>query len=119
MWMSSVPTSIGAMPSILSSRCCELSQAVAASVLVKRCRITQSTCAGGLGGITVCWMKPRNLATIVLVSSCQRANASLASGRTRVCVTIVTPWPAVDPPPAARSIPLMAIPPAWSRCGPA
>ena len=72
------------------SRCSEWSQAAAASALAKRCRITQSTCAGGLGGITVCLMKPGNAATTLLVSSCQRAKASALSGRTRVCVTMVT-----------------------------
>ena len=30
--------------------------------------MTQSTCAGGFGGITVCSMKPGNVATAVLIS---------------------------------------------------
>ena len=75
------------------SLCSELSQATAVSVLANRWRMTQSACAGGLGGITVCLMKPGNCATVLLVSSCQRAKASMLSGRTRVCVTMVTaPW---------------------------
>jgi hypothetical protein len=65
--------------------------------------MTQSTWAGGLGGITVCLMKPGTAATIRLVSSCQRAKASARSGRTRVWVTIVT-----EPAVAARAMPLMA-----------
>ena len=42
----------------------------------KRCRITQSTCSGGLGGISRCSMKPGKLAIDVLVSPCQRAKSS-------------------------------------------
>ena len=123
MWTSSRPTSIGAAPWMRASRSFELSQATAASVLAKRCRITQSTCAGGLGGITVCLMKPGNAATTALVSSCQRAKPSALSGRTRVWVTIVTvPLAALaasDPAPDMRCSPLTAAPRASRRCGPA
>ena len=118
-WMSSRPSSMGAAPSSRFSRCADFSHATAASVSVKRCRMTQSTWAGGLGGITVCWMKPANAETIVLVSSCHRANAPALSGRTRVCVTTVTVPAADEPTLAARSITLMAAAPAWRRCGPA
>jgi hypothetical protein len=40
--------------------------------------------------MTVCERKPAKAATVALVSSCQRANAALLSGRTRVWVTMVT-----------------------------
>ena len=56
----------------------------------KRCRITQSTCSGGLGGISRCSMKPGKVAIDVLVSPCQRANSSARSGRTQVWVTMLT-----------------------------
>ena len=46
--------------------------------------------------MTVWLTKPGKAATTLLVSSCQRAKASAASGRTRVWVMIVTPSPAAD-----------------------
>src|SRR5262245_22000942 len=73
----------------------------------KRCRMTQSTCAGGLGGMTVCCRKPGKPATVRLVASCHAANAFSALARTRVCVTIVTPLP------AEASTSLMVVP-SWS-----
>src|SRR5215472_9757194 len=91
MWTSSLPTSIGWMPCTRFSRSCELSQATACASLAKRCRITQSTCCGGLGGITVCSMKPGKPAMILLVSACQRANSSFCSALTLVWVMIETP----------------------------
>jgi hypothetical protein len=99
------------------SRCSELSQATAVSVLVNRWRMTQSACAGGLGGITVCLMKPGNCATVLLVSSCQRAKAFMLSGRTRVCVTMVTaplalPLATGDTSPVVRSLSRTAARPA-------
>src|SRR5580658_3588568 len=51
--------------------------------------MTQSTCAGGDGCITVCSTNPGNAATILPVSTCHAANAASLSGRTRVCTTIV------------------------------
>ena len=75
MWTSSRPTSMAAASWMRLSLCSELSQAAAVSVLANRWRMTQSACAGGLGGITVCLMKPGNCATVPLVSSCQRAKA--------------------------------------------
>ena len=60
----------------------------------KRCRMTQSTCSGGLGGISRCSMKPGKVAIEVLVSPCQRAKSSARSGRTLVWVTMLTViWP--------------------------
>ena len=59
MWTSSRPTSIGCAPSMRASRSLGIAaRPSAASVSAKRCRITQSTCAGGLGGMTDCLMKP-------------------------------------------------------------
>ena len=57
---SSRPTSMGARPR--ASPPLGRSQRAAAT-LAKRCWITQSTCSGGLGGNTLCSMKPGNLAT--------------------------------------------------------
>src|SRR5271154_2061633 len=60
IWTSSCPTSIGWARVSNSSRRPELSQSVAACLLPKLCRITQSTWAGGLGGSTLWRMKPGN-----------------------------------------------------------
>jgi hypothetical protein len=68
----------------------ERSQAEAASAPAKRCTITQSTCTGGLGGMTLCSTKPGNSAAAALIALCQRANSSAIPSRTRVCVTTVT-----------------------------
>src|SRR5262245_53229450 len=97
IWTSSLPTSMSWAPCTRFNRSCELSQATAWASLAKRCRITQSTCCGGLGGITVCSTKPGKPAMILLVSACQRAKASSCSTLTRVWVTMVTrPAPALS-----------------------
>jgi hypothetical protein len=109
MLMSSRPTNMGAASSNRFNRCSELSQATAVAVLANRWRMTQSTWTGGLGGITVCLMKPGNPATMALTSSCQTAKASALSGRTRVWITMVTPpLAAADCPAAVPSAPSMA-----------
>ena len=48
-------------PRCASARSGEASQRCASSMVSKRCRITQSTCSGGLGGISRCSMKPGKL----------------------------------------------------------
>ena len=58
--------------------------------------------------MTVCLMKPVKVAMTLLVSSCQRAKASAASGRTRVWVMIVMPSPPGAGVPPALSGRLMA-----------
>ena len=90
MCTSSRPISIGAAPSMRVWRSGEASQRCASSMVSKRCRITQSTCSGGLGGISRCSTKPGKLAMTLLVSPCQRAKSSARSGRTLVWVTMLT-----------------------------
>jgi hypothetical protein len=112
IWMSSCPTSIGSACSTKPSRWLEFSHDVAASRLAKRWRMTQSICAGGFGGMTVCSMKPENPATTAPILFCQRANSSSLPAFTRVCVTTVTP------PGVAVCVTLIASCRACRRCGP-
>jgi hypothetical protein len=71
-------------------RSVEPNQRCAFSMVSKRCKITQSTWTGGLGGISRCSTKPGKVAMAVLVSPCQRAKSSARSGRTVVWVTMLT-----------------------------
>ena len=52
--------------------------------------MTQSTCVGGEGGMTVSLTKPDCVATAAPMRCCHLANASSLPGETRVCVTMVT-----------------------------
>jgi hypothetical protein len=90
IWMSTCPTSIGWACAISACRSGELSHNVAASTPAKRWRMTQSICAGGFGGITVCSMKPVNCDVAAPICCCHLANSSSRPARTRVCVTMVT-----------------------------
>lgn len=89
-WTSARPVSSGWTNVNRSSRFGKRNQPIAESESAKGCRITQSSCAGGLGGSILCLRKPGKLATIWLVSVCQVSKTAVPPGRTVVCVAIVT-----------------------------